>query len=75
MVNNLFDDRLARLHQHDLVAQAASAHLRRTIDRRGARLRVAAFGGWLARRRRRHEIARRGPRVAPSSVETRLNIH
>ena len=75
MANNLFEGGLAELHRQDLIAQAASAHLRRTVDRERARRRVAAFGAWLSCRLGRHERIRRVPPVAPSSVETRLNIH
>jgi hypothetical protein len=74
MVHNLFDQQLGELHRQDLIAAAASAHLRRSVDRDRPHVRLAAVAAWLSRHLGGHLRVRRA-RPAPSRVETSLNIH
>jgi hypothetical protein len=75
MTHNLFDEQLGELHRQDLIAHAASAHLRQHVDRERPRVRLAAVAAWLSRHLGGHVRVRRVPPAAPSSIETSLNIH
>jgi hypothetical protein len=71
MVAHLFQEQLAEFHRHDLIANAASAHLRRTVDRDRRRARFATFIAWLSPRLGRPA---RVPRPRPAAP-TSLNVH
>lgn len=74
MTHNLFDRELGELHRQDLLASAASAHLRRSVDRERPHVRLAAVTAWLARHLGGHVRVGRVP-PAPTTVKTSLNIH
>jgi hypothetical protein len=71
MASNLYEGQLADLHRRDLIADAASAHLRRTVDRDRRRARFAALAAWLLPRLGRPAPIRRPHPAAPTS----LNVH
>ena len=71
MVSNLYQEQLADLHRRDLIAHAASAHLRRTVDRDRRRVRVATLVAGLLPRLGRPAPIRRPHPAAPTS----LNVH
>ena len=74
MTHNLFDQQLGELHRQDLIANAASAHLRRSGGRERPHVRVAAVTAWLSRQLGGRARVRRVP-AAPTTVKTSLNIH
>ena len=74
MVAHLFPERISEIHRHDLVAGAASAHLRRHVDRERRRARWATFIGWLGPRLGRPVPFRTARPQVPRTVRTTLDI-